>query len=163
MAVEIFFKLDGVDGESEKDSHVKEMEVHGFSLSADNQSSVAFGTGSGAGKVDISGLHLQRQVDNASTKLFQLCCNGKHTAKGKLTVREAGGDKPVDFLTYDLEEVFIEHISWGGTAGGGKPSENVKVTFKKIVQTYYPQLATGAQGTKMVGGWDIGKGTAAAA
>lgn len=163
MAVEIFFKLDGADGESEKDGHTKEMEVFSFSLAASNTSSVAFGTGSGAGKVDISSLSLQRQVDNATTKLFQLCCNGKHTAKGKLTVREAGGDKPVEFLTYDLEEVFIDHISWGGTAGGGKPSETVSVSFKKIVQTYYPQLATGAQGTKMVGGWDIAKGIAAAA
>ena len=162
MAVEIFLKLDGIDGESQKDGHTKEIEIFSYSHGASNPSSVMSGTGSGAGKVDLSSINLQKQVDTASPKLFQFCCNGKHIATGKITVREAGGEKPVEYLTYDLTEVFIDSISWGGAAGGGKPSESVSMSFKKIVQTYLPQQADGTPGTKMVGGWDTAAGKAAA-
>jgi type VI secretion system secreted protein Hcp len=162
MAVEIFLKLEGIDGESQKEGHEKEIEVFSYSHGASNPTSTALGTGHGAGKVDLSSIILQKQVDTATPKLFQFCCNGKHIATGKITVREAGGDKPVEYLTYDLHEVFIDTINWGGTAGGGKPSESVGISFRKIVQTYLPQKADGTPGTKMVGGWDTAAGKAAA-
>src|ERR1700761_2865831 len=130
MAVEIFLKLDGIDGEAQADGHANEIEIFSFSLGASNPSSVAFGTGSGAGKVDISSMSLQKQLDTASAKLFGACCSGKHIASGKLVVREAGGDKPVEYYTLDLTEVFIDSVSWGGAAGGGKPSESVALSFK---------------------------------
>ena len=79
MAVEIFLKIDGVTGESKANGHVDEIEVFSFSLGASNPSSVAYGHGSGAGKVDISSLSIQKQVDNASAKLFQNCASGKHS------------------------------------------------------------------------------------
>ena len=68
MAVEIFLKIDGVTGESKANGHVDEIEVFSFSLGASNPSSVAYGHGSGAGKVDISSLSIQKQVDNASAE-----------------------------------------------------------------------------------------------
>jgi type VI secretion system secreted protein Hcp len=155
MAVEIFFKLDGVEGEALAKGHEKEIEVFSFSLGASNPSSVAFGTGSGAGKVDISSMSLQKQVDNASAKLFQFCCSGKHVASGKLTVREAGGDAPVEYYVLDLTEVFVDSVSWGGAAGGGKPSESVALSFKAIKMTYLPQNADGSKGSKQEASWDI--------
>ena len=100
MAVEIFLKIDGVTGESKANGHVDEIEVFSFSLGASNPSSVAYGHGSGAGKVDISSLSIQKQVDNASAKLFQNCASGKHFGTGTLVVREAGGDKPVSITSW---------------------------------------------------------------
>jgi type VI secretion system secreted protein Hcp len=161
MSVEIFLKLDGIDGESTKDGHESEIEIFSFANGASNPSSVSTGTGSGAGKVDLSSLSLQKQVDKASPKLFLKCCDGTHIATGKLTCREAGGDSPVEYYTYDLTECFIDTISWGGATGGGKPSESVSMSFKKCVVTYYPQNADGSKGDKMVGGWDVSTNKAA--
>jgi type VI secretion system secreted protein Hcp len=158
MAVEAFLKLDGIDGESQKEGHVNEIELFSFSWGASNPSSVSFGTGSGAGKVDISSLTVQTQVAKQSPKLFLACASGQHIAKGKLTVREAGGgEKPLEYLTYDMEEVFIDSVSWGGAAGGGKPSESVSMSFKKVTMTYWPQNADGTLGDKIPAGWDVSK------
>jgi len=161
MAVEIFLKIDGVTGESKANGHVGEIEVFSFSLGASNPSSVAYGHGSGAGKVDISSLSIQKQVDNASAKLFQNCASGKHFGTGTLVVREAGGDKPVEYYKLEMAECFIDSISWGGSAGGGKPSESVAMSFSSMKITYFPQSEDGSQGTQQQGSWDIKKNTPA--
>src|SRR5579885_2747377 len=101
MAVEMFLDIDGVEGESQAKDFVNKMDIFNFSLGASNPSSVGTGSGSGAGKVSISSISVQKLVDKATAKLFLACCQGKHFAKGKLTVREAGGDTPVDYLDLD--------------------------------------------------------------
>lgn len=158
MAVEIFLKLDGIDGESVKKDAEGWIELFSFSNGASNPSSVAFGTGSGAGKVDLSSLSLQKQLDKSSPKLFLNCCAGTHIAKGCMIVREAtGADTTQIYFQYDMTEVFIDSISWGGSAGGGKPSESCSVSAKSLQITYLPQDATGTVGNKIVVGWDVSK------
>jgi type VI secretion system secreted protein Hcp len=158
MAVEIFLKLDGIDGESVKKGAEGWIELFSFSNGASNPSSVAFGTGSGAGKVDLSSLSLQKQLDKSSPKLFLNCCAGTHIATGMMIVREAtGADTTQVYFQYDMTEVFIDSISWGGSAGGGKPSESCSVSAKSLQITYLPQDSTGAVGNKIVVGWDVSK------
>ena len=160
MAVEIFLKLDGIDGESEKKNAEKWIEIFSFSNGASNPSSVAFGTGSGAGKVDLSSLSLQKQLDVSSPKLFLNCCNGTHIAKGSLIVRESSGsDTTQIYYQYDLTEVFVDSISWGGAASGGKPSESLSLSAKSLQVTYWPQDAKGKLGNKIVAGWNVSTNT----
>src|SRR5215469_7987558 len=119
MAVEIFLTLAGITGESQKKNAEGWIELFSFSNGASNPSSVAFGTGSGAGKVDLSSISVQKQLDKASPFLFKNCCSGKHVAKGNMIVREATGDAKGGkiYFQYDMTEVFIDSISWGGAAG----------------------------------------------
>jgi type VI secretion system secreted protein Hcp len=158
MAVEIFLKLDGIDGESEKTGAEKYIEIFSFSNGASNPSSVAFGTGSGAGKVDISSLSLQKQLDKSSTALFANCCSGKHIAKGSMIVREATGDTTTKtYYQYEMTEVFVDSISWGGAAGGGKPSESVSLSAKSLKISYWVQKADGTLEGPVYAGWDVSK------
>src|SRR5581483_3375446 len=162
MAVEIFLKLDGIEGESTKSGAENQIEIFSFSNGASNPSSVAFGTGSGAGKVDLSSLSLQKQLDKSSPKLFLACCAGTHIKTGTMIVREATGDKTSQiYYQYDMTEVFVDSISWGGAAGGGKPSESLSLSAKSLTITYWPQDATGKLGTKIPFGWDVSKNTKA--
>jgi type VI secretion system secreted protein Hcp len=161
MAIEIFLKLDGITGESEKKGAEGWIEIFSFSNGASNHSSVAFGTGSGAGKVDLSSLSLQKQLDKASPFLFLDCCKGTHIATGQMIVREATGAETTQvYFQYDLKEVFIDSISWGGAAGGGKPSESLSLSAKSLQVTYTPQNADGSLGQKIVKGWDVAKNAA---
>jgi type VI secretion system secreted protein Hcp len=155
MSVEIFLKIDGVPGESKAKGHEKEIEVFSFSNGASNPSSVASGGGSGAGKVDLSSLSIQKQVDQASAKLFLQCCIGKHFDKATLTIREASGDEPLEYWVYEMKQVFIDSVSWGGASGGGKPSESVSMSFESIKITYWSQNEKGAKDQKAEGGWDV--------
>jgi type VI secretion system secreted protein Hcp len=156
MAIEIFLKLDGITGESQKSGAEGWIEIFSFSNGASNPSSVAFGTGSGAGKVDLSSLSLQKQLDKSSPYLFADCCSGTHVASGQMIVREAtGGETTQTYFQYDMTEVFIDSISWGGAAGGGKPSESVSLSAKSLQVTYTPQNSDGSLGNKIVKGWNV--------
>ena len=155
MAVEIFLSIDGITGESQKTNAAGWIEIFSFSNGASNPSSVAFGTGSGAGKVDISSISLQKQLDIASPNLFLSCCNGTHVSTGCMIVREATGSSSTEiYYQYDMQEVFIDSISWGGAAGGGKPSESLSVSCKVLQITYWPQNTTGKLGAKVQTGWN---------
>ena len=155
MASEIYLKLDGIDGESLKKGAEGWIEIFSFSNGASNHSSAAHGTGMGTGKADISSLTLQKVVDKSSPKLFVNCCSGNHIKKGTLMIREStGGDTTETFYQYDMDTVMIDSVSWGGSSGGGKPSESVSLSFQKIMISYWPQDATGKLGSKIPAGWD---------
>jgi len=158
MATEIYLTLDGVTGESQKSGAEGWIEVFSFSNGAHNPSGVSSGTGSGTGKVDISSISLQKQLDSSSQNLFLHCCNGTHISKGTMMVREAtGSDTTQTFFQYDMTEVFVDSISWGGGSSAGKPSESLSISSKTLQITYIPQNADGSLGSKQVTGWDISK------
>ena len=155
MGIEIFFTIDGITGESTKSGAEGWIEIFSFSNGASNPSSVAFGTGSGAGKVDLSSISFQKQLDISSPYLFANCCSGAHVDKGTMIVRESTGSTTTQiYYQYDLTEVFIDSISWGGAAGGGKPSESLSVSAKSIMITYWPQNSDGTLGTQIPKGWN---------
>lgn len=158
MAMEIFLRLDGITGESQKTGAVGQIEVFSFSNGANNMSSVQAGSGSGAGKVDLSSISFTKQLDSSSPNLFLNCCQGNHIATGTVIVRESAGDStPQVYYQYDLTQVFIDSIQWSGGAGGaGKPSESISMSFASLQITYTPQNSDGSLGSAIVVGWDLG-------
>ena len=77
--------------------------------------------------MDLSSLSLQKQLDMSSPFLFENCCSGTHVATAQMIVREATGTTTTQtYYQYDMTEVFVDSISWGGAAGGGKPSESLR-------------------------------------
>jgi type VI secretion system secreted protein Hcp len=158
MAVDMFLKIDGIDGESTKSKAEGWIEILSFSNGVSNTSSAAHGTGMGTGKADVSSITIQKIVDKASPLLFLNCCGGNHIKKTQLQVRETtGGNTTETYFQYDLENVLIDSVSWGGSAGGGKPSESVSLSFQKITVSYWPQNADGKLGSKIPAGWDVSK------
>jgi type VI secretion system secreted protein Hcp len=157
MAAEMFLDIDTVPGESKVTGFENKIDIFSFSLGASNPSSVSTGSGSGAGKVSISSMSVQKVVDKASPKLFLSCCQGKHYPKGTLTIREAGGDAPVEYLKLDFTQLFVDSISWGGASGGEKPSESVSFSFATVKFSYTEQTATGSGTSQTPAGWDLQK------
>jgi type VI secretion system secreted protein Hcp len=85
-----------------------------------------------------------KHVDKASPGLFLNCCIGKSFPTATLTVRKAGGDAPVEYLKYDLTEVFISSVQTSGSDGGGIATESASFNFSKMQVTYTPQAADGS-------------------
>ena len=77
MAIEYFWKLDGITGEAAASKHKGEIELHSWSWGAHNPTSIA-GTGMSAGKVSISDLSITKRLDKASPKLLGFCVTGDH-------------------------------------------------------------------------------------
>ena len=154
MAMEALLKLDGVDGESQRQGYEGQIQLDSFSWGAQNSSSPV-GQGAGAGTVEISDFTVTKKTDLASAKLFQACCSGNHFDQATLTIIKPGGDSPVEYLVYDFTGLYITGINWSGASGGDDtPSESVSFAFGTVQVTYTPQNADGTAGSPLVAGWD---------
>jgi type VI secretion system secreted protein Hcp len=158
MAVDMFIKIDTVDGESKDKAHKKEIDVLAWSWGMSNSGSAHVGGGAGAGKVNIQDLSFTKWVDSASPKLMLAACDGKHFKDATLIVRKAG-EKPVEYIKIKMEEVLITSISTGGSGGEDRLTENVTLNFAKVSVDYVPQDDKGAAGTTIPMSWDIAANT----
>jgi type VI secretion system secreted protein Hcp len=156
MAVDMFMKITGVDGESLDDKHKMDIDVLAWSWGLSNSGSAHVGGGAGSGKVNVQDISFTKWVDAATPKLILACCNGSHYDEATLVVRKAGGDNPVEYIKIKLTEVLISSISTGGSGGEDRLTENVTLNFAKFSLDYTPQDKKGAAGTAIPAGWDIG-------
>jgi type VI secretion system secreted protein Hcp len=155
MAVDMFLKINGVDGEAKDDKHKKQIDVLAWSWGMSNSGSAHVGGGAGAGKVNVQDLSVTKWVDSASPKLVLACCNGDHFAEATLFVRKAGGSNPVEYVKIKMQEVFVTSVSTGGSGGEDRLTEHVVLNFSKFNLDYTPQDEKGAGGTAIPAGWDI--------
>jgi type VI secretion system secreted protein Hcp len=154
MAVDMFLKLDGVNGESKDKVHGKEIDVLSWSWGMTNSGSAHYGAGAGSGKAHVQDLTVTKYVDRSSPNLMLSCCNGKHYGSALLTVRKAGG-KPIEYIKIKLEEVMITGVTTGGSQNQDLQTENLILNFAKVSIDYTPQNADGSPGTAIPFGWDI--------
>jgi len=159
MAVDIFLKLDGIKGEAQDDKYKDEIDVLAWSWGASQSGTTHGGTGSGSGKVAVQDLSITKYIDKSSPTLFQHCANGKHISKGKLIIRKAG-EKPLEYLTIDLEDIIVTHVSLGGSGSEDRLTENVTLNFGTYHIKYATQLASGAKGAEVEHKWHISKNVA---
>lgn len=154
MAQEDYFlKIDGIEGESQDDTHKNEIQILSFSFGASNMGSGAVGMGSGSSKVNVQDVNLSKLVDKSSPNLFGACCNGKHFPTATLTIRKAG-ETPMEYLVYKLSEVFVSSINQSGH-GGGIVQESLSLNFSKIEMNYWPQKADGSKGAVVPKTFDV--------
>lgn len=156
MAGDMFLMLDGIKGESADDKHKGEIDIESFSWGLSQTGSGSRGSGSGTGKVDIADITIQKLVDKSSPTLMLACANGKHIAKGKLTLRKAG-ENPLEYLTVDLESILVSSYQVGGSNGGGIPTESISLNFVKVKTEYWTQSDKGAKGENANFSWDVAK------
>src|ERR1700730_14219293 len=157
MAVDMFLKLDGVKGESKDKAHAQEIDVLSWSWGMSTSGSAHVGGGAGSGKVSVQDLSVTKYIDSSSAPLMLSCCNGAHFDSAVLTVRKAGGEKPVEYVTIKLQEVLITSVSTGGSGGDDRLTENVSLNFAKVKVEYLPQEAKGGKGNMIPFGWDIAR------
>jgi type VI secretion system secreted protein Hcp len=154
MAVDIFLKINGVDGEAQDDKHKKEIDILAWSWGLSNSGSAQTGGGGGSGKVNVQDVSFTKWVDSATPKLVLACCNGTHYDDAMLVVRKAGGS-PVEYIKLKLTEVLVTSVSTGGSGGEDRLTENITLNFAKFNLDYTPQDAKGAAGTAIPAGWDV--------
>jgi type VI secretion system secreted protein Hcp len=143
VPVDMFLKLDKIKGEAKDDTHKDEIDVLAWSWGAHNSGHAHFGGGAGAGKVSVQDISITKWVDLASTSIEQAVCTGQHIDTATITVRKAG-EKPLEYLTITLKEVFITSFSNGGSGGEDKLTENITLNFASFKTQYKEQSASGA-------------------
>jgi type VI secretion system secreted protein Hcp len=154
MAVDMFLKLEGINGESAVSDKQNWIDVLAWSWGMHNSGTAHMAQGAGAGKVSVQDLSITKYADKASPILVQHCCTGKHIPKGQLTVRKAG-DKPLEYIVIELKDVFITNVSSGGSGGEDRLTENVTLNFAEFKVKYTPQKPDGSAGASTEFGFNI--------
>jgi type VI secretion system secreted protein Hcp len=155
MAVDMFIKLAGIEGESKDKTHGKEIDVLAWSWGISQSGSFHHGGGGGAGKANFQDLSFTKWIDKSSPILMLHVANGKHIDQVDLVVRKAG-ENPLEYLKIKLEKVIVSSYSTGGSGGEDKLTENVSLNFAKVTINYQEQNATGGkEGGEIPFTWDI--------
>ncbi len=156
MAVDMFLRIDSLEGESEDTTHKGEIEIASWNWAAKQTGTSGHGGGSGAGKVEHQDIEIRKRTDRASPVLYKLCCKGQHVASADLTVRKAGGDA-LEYLHIRLEDLLITSYEIGGEPKDDQVMETIRINFSRAAISYTPQIAAGGGGAKVSGGWDLKK------
>ena len=149
MAVDMFMKIEGIEGEKP----LGEIEIESFSWGLSQSGAAAATGGAGAGKVQFQGFHFTSAASKASPKLFLACATGQHLKEATLSCRKSGGDQVQTFMVVKMNDVLISSYQTSG--GGEQPTESVSLNFTKIEFSYKPQNANGTLGAAVSAGWDV--------
>jgi type VI secretion system secreted protein Hcp len=143
------------EGESTDDwfSKKKAVELASFGFGVAQADTSGSGTsGASAGKAKFEEFTVEKDVDQASAPLFQACTAGAHYPSIVLIVRKPGGQNLL-YVQFIFRQVFVTGVNWSGGGGEENPKESIKFKFGAMGIQYVQQLATGGEGTKMVGWW----------
>ena len=154
MAVDMFLKLDGIDGESKDDAHKGEIDVLAWSWGMSQSGSFHVGGGGGAGKVNVQDISVTKYIDKATPVLMLDCSNGDHIKEATLTVRKAG-KSPLEYVIIKMTKVLVTSVSTGGSGGEDRLTENITLNFAKVETTYKEQSGTGGEEASKTYTWDI--------
>ena len=154
MAVDMFLKIDDIEGESVDDVHAGEIDILSWSWGMSQSGTTHTGPGGGAGKVNVQDLSFVHYVDKSSANLMKMCCNGKHFEEATLVVRKAG-EMPLEYLIVTMKGGLISSVSTGGSGGEDRITENVTLNFSEFKTEYVPQMADGSGDASIIAGWSI--------
>ena len=154
MAVDMFIKIKGIDGESKGVKHEGQIDVLAWSWGMSQSGSFHVGGGGGAGKVNVQDISLTKWVDIATPNLMLFCSNGAHIDEATLTVRKAGKD-PLDYIVIKMKKVMVTSVSTGGSGGEDRLTENISLNFASVVLEYTQQNDKGAKEKMIPYKWDI--------
>jgi type VI secretion system secreted protein Hcp len=130
MAVDMFLKIDGIDGGSRDHKHKGEIELLSYSWGL-SQSGGATGGGGGAGKVVVQDFSIVKQLDAASPQLMEKCCQGEHIASVQVTLVNKGTRE--EFYKIKLNDCIISSYQTGGAdSGGAGPMDQVSFNFGSV-------------------------------
>ncbi|MFT6903782.1 MAG: type VI secretion system secreted protein Hcp [Oleiphilaceae bacterium] len=154
MAVDMFLKLEGIDGESQDAKHGKEIDVLAWSWGMSQSGTTHMGAGGGAGKVNVQDISITKYLDKSSTNLMNYCATGKHIKEAILVVRKAGAS-PLEYVIITMTDVLVSSISTGGSGGEDRLTENLSLNFGAYKVVYTPQKEDGSGDAALETGFDI--------
>lgn len=155
MAVDMFLKLKGIDGESQDAAHTGWIDILSWSWNVSHPVTGALASGSSSGKVDVADLTVTKYCDKSTGPLLQHCAQAKHIPDGEFHVRKHG-DKPMEYLKWKFEQILVSNFSTGG-AGNEKAMETVSLNMSKCELDYFEQKPDGSPNKAGHFGWNIKK------
>jgi type VI secretion system Hcp family effector len=160
-AVDMFLKIEGIDGEAKDEAHSGWIDVLSVDWGAVRATPVRATPARpqrGAerkrpGRVKYGDITLKRGYDAASPKLMLAVANGTRVPSVVLefTTTEAEG---VRYVRYELQDVIISSYRIDAGGDGDRPTESISLNFAKVKSAYIPQDRRG----KLDYSWKVEEG-----
>lgn len=129
---------------------------------SNSSAAVAASSGAESGKVQLSSLKVQRNVDLASPSLFSACASGRRFENVQLYFRHVGsGSTERTFLACEFVRAFITNIDWYAAASADQPAETLILEYAALVIAYKSANSDGSAGPVSRASWDQSANTAA--
>lgn len=155
-ALDLFLKIDGIEGESQDSKHKGELQILSFSKAVNH--SIGTAQTGDAGLSTWQDAVFTMRMDKGYPKLFQSCVTGDHLNKALLTFRKAGKDQQ-EFLKITFFDVLVSRCTTTGARGGDStPLVNFSFNFTRIEEEYKSQQATGTMSGAIKYSYSIPKG-----
>jgi type VI secretion system secreted protein Hcp len=154
--VDIFLKLDGVDGESADPDHKNEIQLDGFSVNCTAPRD-SF-TGQATGVRRWSHLSMRAKVDKSTPLLYQKLTSNATIPSAILTCRKAGKQQ-FTYFKITLSDVLVAKVEAGDLQAGDSaiPKCDFDLSFKKIEISAQSQTTLGTMGGQVVMQDDLSK------
>lgn len=154
MAVDMFLKLDGIDGGSTDERHRGEIDIESFSWGVTQQTAVGPSGLAATGKASLQDFHFVSRTGIQSPPLLVATATGQQFPRAVLTLRKAGADQ-VEFLKVTVENVLVTSYQVGGSeASPDLPTDQFSLSFSKIVMAVARQSPDGTVRDYVQGGYD---------
>lgn len=141
--MDLFLKIDGIEGEARDLVHKGELQIRSFSKDVVNAGTGGVGGGDGAGTAVWGQATFTMRMDKASPKLFQACVMGEKLNKAVLTFRKAGKLQQ-EFLKITFSDVLVSrHQVSGSKDRDGVPMVLFSFSYAHIEEEYKAQKADG--------------------
>lgn len=163
--VDYFLKIDGVEGESPDQQYPGLIQIQSWQWAEENSGRWGFGSGGGAGKVEMKDFEFSMVSNKASPKLFLLCATGEHIPQAKLICRKSGKGQQ-DFMIITFSNGLVSSFRTVGNMplmmGNGSadvdnvlPLDEIKINFARIEIEYREQRNDGTMGAVIKAGYDL--------
>src|SRR5262245_20985200 len=140
MAVDVFLKINGIEGESADDKHKNQIDVLSYSFGITQTGTMAYGGGGGAGKANFGDFSFMMRMNKATPKLMNAVATGCHIPDATLHCRKAGG-KQEEYMTYKFYDLLVS--SYQTSASSEEPTESISFNYSKMEMEYKLQDAKG--------------------
>jgi type VI secretion system secreted protein Hcp len=155
-AVDMFLKIEGVDGESADSRHRGWIDV----LSVDWDVTRPSGSTAGArtsAPATFGGLTVSKTVDKSSPSLYLACADGRHVRQATLVAYRAG-ESARPYYEIVLTDVMVTAVGVSGGPTEDALTEYVTLNFRQVQWTYTPMDASGRGRGQVTTSWDIETG-----
>lgn len=162
--VDYFLQINGVEGESPDQQYPGWIQLQAWRWAEENSGRWGFGSGGGAGKVEMKDFEFRMVTNKASPKLFLLCSTGEHLSQAKLVCRKSGQGQQ-DFLTVTFSNCLVSSYTTLGNIPSGlgdlmdtdivMPTDVIKLNFARIEFEYKEQKNDGTMGAVIKAGYDL--------
>lgn len=159
-----FLKIDGVEGESPDQAYPGYIQLQAWQWAEENSGRWGFGSGGGAGKVEMKDFEFLMVTNKASPKLFLMCATGDHIDEAKLICRKSGAGQQ-DFMIVTFSNCLVSSFRTVGNipvnvANNDRssfvlPVDEIKINFARIEVEYREQRNDGTMGAVIKAGYDL--------